>query len=174
MFWLIRNKQKIKGNSLIESIFWYFYENLVLFRFVSKQFCLFRLFRYIGLKHRNKPKFVCFWFHETNRNTTETDLVSVCFGSNRNIFFLLRGHPTSALQIFQLFSVWSEKASTGYSRIKILVICETKVGSPGWWVRKSLVNFYLPTLHTVKKGQRFSRPQPGCHWPKSHWQGLIK
>ena len=24
-----------------------------------------------------------FWFHETNRNKRETDLVSVCFGSNR-------------------------------------------------------------------------------------------
>ncbi len=33
-------------NSLIESIFWYFCENLGLFRFVSKHFCLFPLFRY--------------------------------------------------------------------------------------------------------------------------------
>jgi hypothetical protein len=33
-------------NSLIESIFWYFSEILGLFRFVSKQFCLFQLFRY--------------------------------------------------------------------------------------------------------------------------------
>ncbi len=28
-----------------------------------------------------------FWFHETNRNKRETDLVSVCFGSNRIFFF---------------------------------------------------------------------------------------
>jgi hypothetical protein len=46
MFQLNRNKQKTNRNSLIESIFWYFYENLELFRVVSKQFYLFRLFRY--------------------------------------------------------------------------------------------------------------------------------
>jgi hypothetical protein len=46
MFRLKQNKQKTKRNSLIECIFWYFYKNLGLFRFVSKQFCLFRLFGY--------------------------------------------------------------------------------------------------------------------------------
>jgi len=35
MFWLNRNKQKSNGNSLIDSILWYFKENLGLFRFVS-------------------------------------------------------------------------------------------------------------------------------------------
>ncbi len=25
-----------------------------------------------------------------------------------------------------------------------------------------------------KKGQRFSRPQPGCHLPNSPWAGIIK
>jgi hypothetical protein len=47
----------------------------------------------INLKHQNKPKqteFFCFWFHETKRNTTQTNLVLVCFGSNR---FFFRGHP---------------------------------------------------------------------------------
>jgi hypothetical protein len=47
----------------------------------------------IGLKQRNKPKQTenfSFWFHEINRNTSETDLFSVCFGSNRNIFFVSR------------------------------------------------------------------------------------
>jgi hypothetical protein len=46
----------------------------------------------IGSKHRNKPKqteIFCFWFHKTNRNTTETDLVSFCFGSNRNYFLFV-------------------------------------------------------------------------------------
>ena len=47
----------------------------------------------IGSKHRNKPKICCFWFHETNRNTTETDLVSVCFGSNRNLFLFVSRTP---------------------------------------------------------------------------------
>jgi hypothetical protein len=35
MFRLNRNQQKTNQNSLIESIFWYFSENLGLFRFVS-------------------------------------------------------------------------------------------------------------------------------------------
>jgi hypothetical protein len=29
-------------------------------------------------------------------------------------------------------------------------------------------------LYTVKKGLRFSRPQPGCHLPNSPWPGMIK
>ena len=42
-------------------------------------------------KHRNKPKQTeknIFLFREKNRNRTETDRVSVCFGSNRkkNLF----------------------------------------------------------------------------------------
>jgi hypothetical protein len=36
-----------------------------------------------------------FWFYKTNRNKTETDLVSACFGLNQNLFGLFRGHPTS-------------------------------------------------------------------------------
>ncbi len=76
-FRLNRNKQKRNWNSLIESIFWYFLENLGLFRFVSKQFCLSRLFWYS--------------FHETNRTP---DLAPVCFSSKRkNCFCLFRGHP---------------------------------------------------------------------------------
>jgi hypothetical protein len=27
--------------------------------------------------------------------------------------------------------------------------------------------------HTVKKGSRFSRPQPGCHLPNPTWPGII-
>jgi hypothetical protein len=53
---------------------------------------------HIGLKHRNKPKqskFFCLWFHKTNRNTTETDLVSVCFGLTQNFFIYFRGHSNN-------------------------------------------------------------------------------
>jgi hypothetical protein len=25
-----------------------------------------------------------------------------------------------------------------------------------------------------KKGYRFSRPQPGCHLPNTHWTGIFK
>jgi hypothetical protein len=43
-------------------------ENLFgLFRFVSKQFCLFRLFRY-RFETPKQTEIFCFWFHETNRN----------------------------------------------------------------------------------------------------------
>jgi hypothetical protein len=73
------------------------------FRVVSVCFGLFRNSSVcfncfdIGLKHRNKPKQTktfSFWFNKTNRNKPETDLVSVCFGSNRNFFCLFLGHPT--------------------------------------------------------------------------------
>jgi hypothetical protein len=43
----------------------------------------------IGSKHRNKPKFFYLGFTKQ----TETDLVSVCFGSNLIFFCLFRGHP---------------------------------------------------------------------------------
>jgi hypothetical protein len=80
MFRMNRNKQETHPNSLKESIFGYFSENLGLFRFVTKQFCLFRLFRY-RLETPKQTKKFCFWFHETNQNKRETDLVSFCFGS---------------------------------------------------------------------------------------------
>jgi hypothetical protein len=98
MFPLKRNKMKTNRNSLIESIFLYFSENLRLFWFVSKQFFLFQLFQYRFQTLKQTEAF-CFWFHETNRNTTETDLVSVCFGSNRNFFCLFRGHPSPKLMV---------------------------------------------------------------------------
>ncbi len=31
----------------------------------------------------------------------------------------------------------------------------------------------LPFLYTVKKGQRFSHSQPGCHKPSSPWRGIL-
>ncbi len=97
VFQLNQNKQKSNWNSFIESLFrvfpvcfglfqnslfwlfWYFSENLGLFWFVSKQFCLFRLFwnrcetpkqtetnqNFMFLVSRNKPK------HNQNRS---------CFG----------------------------------------------------------------------------------------------
>ncbi len=37
-----------------------------------------------------------------------------------------------------------------------------------------LYNFLLNKTTTLKKGQQFSRHQPGCHLPNSPWQGLIK
>jgi hypothetical protein len=84
MFRLNRNKQKTNRNSLIESIFWYFYENLGLFRFFSKQFCCFlRLFRYrfetlkqTGFTKQTdtKPKQILFRFV-----SVRTEIFLVCF-----------------------------------------------------------------------------------------------
>jgi hypothetical protein len=58
---------------LIESIFWYT-ENFG-FRFVTKQTETNRKFMFL-----------------VSRNTTETDLVLVCYGSDRNFFVLFREH----------------------------------------------------------------------------------
>jgi hypothetical protein len=63
-----------------------------------KQFFLFRLFRY-RFETPKQTEMFSFWFHETNRNKPETVLVSVCFGSNRNIFCLFRGHPSPEVLI---------------------------------------------------------------------------
>ncbi len=40
---------------------------------------------------------VCFWFHETNRNKRETDLVSVCFRSNRKLFLFVSRTPYASV-----------------------------------------------------------------------------
>ncbi len=92
MFRLNRNKQKTHPNRLKESTFGYFSENLGLFRFFTKQICLFRLFRY-RFETPKQTEIFRFWFHETNRNKRETDLVSVCFGSNRNLFLFVSRTP---------------------------------------------------------------------------------
>jgi hypothetical protein len=48
---------------------------------------LFRLFRN-GSETPKQTENPIFWFRETNRKSSETDCVSVCFGSNRktNLF----------------------------------------------------------------------------------------
>ncbi len=79
-----------------DSVIRYFSKKLGLFRFVSKQFCLFRLFRYRfetpkqTEANRNKPKIFCFWFHKNYWNWS-------CFGLFRfePNFFSFRGHLSS-------------------------------------------------------------------------------
>jgi hypothetical protein len=97
MFWLNRNKQKTHPNSLKENIFGYFSDNVGLFRFVSffYETVLFVSVFDIGSKHRNKPKFL-FLVSRNKRNKHETDLVSVCFGSNRNLFLIVSRTPYSS------------------------------------------------------------------------------
>jgi hypothetical protein len=83
---------KTRPNSLKECIFGNFSKNLGLFRFVTKQICLFRLFRY-RFETPKQTEIFSFWFHETNRNKRETDLVSVCFGSNQKLFLFVSRTP---------------------------------------------------------------------------------
>ncbi len=77
-FRLNRNKQKTHPNSLKESIFWYL-GYLGLFRFVMKQICLFRLFRY-RFETPKQTEIFCFWFHKTNRNKPKQTQNRSCFG----------------------------------------------------------------------------------------------
>jgi hypothetical protein len=79
MFRLNRNKQKTHPNSLKESIFGYFSENLGLFWFVqywfvTKQFCLISCFD-IGFETPKQTEIFCFWFHEQ----TETNQKQILF-----------------------------------------------------------------------------------------------
>ncbi len=70
----------------------FFFVFLGFFRFVTKQICWFRLFRY-RFETPKQTELFCFSFHETNRNKRETDLVSVFFGSNRNLFLFVSRTP---------------------------------------------------------------------------------
>jgi hypothetical protein len=105
MFQLNRNKQMTNRNNLIESIFWYFYEDLVLFRFVSKQFCWFQLFQY-RFETPKQTKIFCFLVSQNkpkhNRNRS-------FFGLFRfeSIFVLFRGHPSYTF--WPVVGVWPDR-----------------------------------------------------------------
>jgi hypothetical protein len=80
MFQLNQNKQKTNPNSLKESIFGYFKKkNLGLFWFLSVCYETVLFVSVVSIFSRfetpKQTKKFCFWFHETNRNTTETNLV---------------------------------------------------------------------------------------------------
>jgi hypothetical protein len=73
---------------------------------------LFRLFRF-NTETESFDVSICFWFHDTNRNKPETDLVSVCFGSNRNFFVcfedtlasLEKTQPTSSKKLISFLPI---------------------------------------------------------------------
>lgn len=54
------------------------------------------------------------WFRETNRKGTETDRVSVCFGSNRKYFCLFRGHATPHAICMTTQVMEIKRAPSGY------------------------------------------------------------
>ncbi len=74
---------------------WVFFRK---FRVVSvcfsllRKFCLFRLFQY-RFETPKQTEIFSFWFHDTNQNKPETDLVLVCFGSNWNLFLFVSSTP---------------------------------------------------------------------------------
>jgi hypothetical protein len=82
MLRLNRNKEKTHPNDLKET--------LGLFRFVTKQFCLFRLFRY-RFETPKQAEIFGFWFHETNRNKLR----------NRSCFGLFRFEPKFIFVCFE-------------------------------------------------------------------------
>jgi hypothetical protein len=65
------------------------------FRLVSVRFETVLFVSVVSIKVRNTEtnRKKNFWFHKTNRNKRETDLVSVCFGSNRKILFFISRTP---------------------------------------------------------------------------------
>ena len=99
MFQLNRNKQKTHPNSLKESIFGYFSENLGLFRFVSVCFGLLRNSSVcfgcfdIGSKHRNKPKLFVIGFTKQTETNAKQILFRFVSVRTENYFCLFRGHP---------------------------------------------------------------------------------
>jgi len=104
---LCLNKQKTHPNSLKESLFGYFSENLGLFRFVSVC-CETDLFVSVVWYRFETPKqteMFCFWFHETNWNKRETNLVSVCFG-------LFRFVPKIIFVCFEDTLPWMQKSAS--------------------------------------------------------------
>ncbi len=105
-----------------------------LFRFVSKQVCWFRLFRYMFEAPKQTEK-VILWFYETNQKTTETDGVSVLFSSNRNRFCLFRGHPNSKRSVETNFLYYGTVQTVGCRGTDMLSCLECLYATAAFRVR---------------------------------------
>ncbi len=157
MFWLNWNKQKTHPNTLKESIFGYFSENLGLFRFVTKQFCLFCLFHY-RFKTPKQTEIFYIYFHETNRNKYEIDLVSVCFGSNWNLFLFVSRTPYFRVQLPTVRSTTLCPFST--AALAILPRLDPTINFDFisywfivYWSRVQIAYFWLVTTGTLSLSQ---------------------
>ncbi len=73
-------------------------ETKCLFQFVSKQFCLFRMFRCRFETPKQTTNF-CFWFTQNKPKQILFRFVSV----RTEIFFSFPGHPTSVCELFFFF-----------------------------------------------------------------------
>ncbi len=91
MLRLNKNKQKTNQNSLIESVFWHFSENLGLFQFVSVCFetvlfvSVVLIYVLNNATNRNKPKSFVFGF--TKQTETQLKQILFRFVSVRTEFF---------------------------------------------------------------------------------------
>jgi hypothetical protein len=108
-FRLNRKEQKTNQNNLIESIFW---KILGFSWFVSKQFCLFRLFRYRFKKHRNKPKKTPKFLFLVSRNKQKHN-------QNRSCFHLFRFEPKFFFFRFQDILRGSPHSTMGETGVRI-------------------------------------------------------
>ena len=106
-FCMNRNKQKTHPNSLKESIFGYFSENLcvvsVCFGLLRNRSVCFGCFD-IGSKHQNKPKFFLFGFTKQTETNAKQILFRFVSVRTENYFCLFRGHPTPVHKICNMHS----------------------------------------------------------------------
>jgi hypothetical protein len=96
-----------------------------LFLIVSVRFETVLFVSVVSIKVRNTEtnRKIFFWFHETNRNKRETDLVSVCFGSNRKILFFVSRTPYPALKVTDDFHERKNDFSPKQRLEKVLRSC---------------------------------------------------
>jgi hypothetical protein len=94
---------------------------------------LFRLIRFYKKTESFVVSIFGFWFYETNRNSIETDLVSVCFGSDR-IFFVSR---TSYFKEKEEKQSLTTSISRTAAAIQLLRpdLRERRTVAGGWWRR---------------------------------------
>jgi len=104
-FRLNRNKQKTNQNSLIESIFRYFSENLGLFRLASKQFCLFQLFRY-RFEIPKQTEIFFFGFTKQTKTQPKQILFQFVLVWTKSFFCLFRGHRISDNSLISFLFKW--------------------------------------------------------------------
>ncbi len=158
VFRLNRNKQKSNQNSVIESILWYFFTK---FRVVSVCSVCFETVLFVSVvstqvrntkTNRNKPKFFVFGFTKQ----TEIDLVSVCFGSNQNLFLFVSRTPyirvPSQVHSNRVWVRWPEQSrmATGQPQVPFIRFL------------RPLILSYLGLGHPPRAGQGPSI----VYWPQ--------
>jgi hypothetical protein len=87
--------------------FWVFFRKFmvvpVCFGLLQNRSVGFGCFDICRFETPKQTEIFCFWFHETNRNKPETDLVSVCLGSSVNLFLFVSRTPYIQIPSYILF-----------------------------------------------------------------------